>query len=116
MRTPRLLPLLAALAGIACPAAAQQGRPPGFDPYDPAGLNEAAAESARHGDLRTAWILLERAARIAPFDARIVRNRDEVRAHREASPATAAPMAPAAPASAASPLPPEPPALWPRKP
>lgn len=122
MRIPRLLSLLATLAGFACPAAvAQQGRA-GFDPYDPASLNEAAADSVRRADLRTAWILLERAARIAPYDGRIVRNRDEVRAHRAASPATGATMAPevraapASPAAPVAPLVPEPPPLWPRKP
>jgi len=110
------LRLLATLAVLACPAAAAQEGRPGFDPYDPASLNEAAADSVRRGDLRAAWILLERAARIAPFDGRIVRNRDEVRAHRGASLATASSSAPASPAGLVTPLPPEPPSLWPRKP
>lgn len=104
--------LAAILAALACPAAA-------FDPYDPAALNEAAAASVGRGDLATAEILLERAARIAPYDARIVRNRDALRARAGGSPAPAPERAggkaTAAPRPPAPEVPAEPPALWPPK-
>jgi len=76
-------------------------------------------EAIRQGDLDTAWILLERAARVAPYDPRIARNLRVLNAHRTG---TAAPGEPAAPQARPAPqaraprVPPEPPALWPPKP
>ncbi len=109
------------LAGTASCLAMAQG-PDGagartFDPYDPAALNEAAADAVRRGDASTAWILLERAARLAPHDARIAANLREVRAWRSGEAAPAAATVPAA-APAVRPLaapriPAEPPAIWP---
>ncbi len=111
MRASKILALLACLAASGVHA--------GFDAHDPAALNESAVEAIRQGDLDTAWILLERAARVAPYDPRIARNLRVLNAHRTG---TAAPGEPAAPQARPAPqaraprVPPEPPALWPPKP
>lgn len=114
------LPLLIACLAVA-PATAQQ--PPrtaaeemprlAYDPYDPVLLNEFAIDSVRQGDLTTAWILLERAARLAPYDARISRNLRELQAYRTGRPAPSGTPAPIAGPSAATGVPAEPPPLWP---
>lgn len=111
MRASKILALLACLAASGVHA--------GPDAHDPAALNESAVEAIRQGDLDTAWILLERAARVAPYDPRIARNLRVLNAHRTG---TAAPGEPAAPQARPAPqaraprVPPEPPALWPPKP
>jgi len=53
-----------------------------FNHYDPVMLNEYALARVREGDISTAWILLERAARLAPQDERIARNLAVLRAFR----------------------------------
>lgn len=102
--------LLASLLLAACAA-------PG-DHYHPLALNEAAMEHLAKGDVATARILLERAARIAPHDSRIIANRDAL----AALPGGATPQvrigqsAAAAPAPAAVPLAVTPvPPIWPAK-
>ena len=111
LRALSILPLIAALA---TPWAVAQRRAP-RDAYEPSALDEFALERLRAGDARTAAILLERAARLAPNDARI-------RAHLLALPSI--PQEPGAPSAARDPvaklaaaatIPPEPPALWPRR-
>ena len=102
-----ILVLLASLTSLAVLA--------GPDAYDPVVLNESAMEAIREGDLATARILLERAARIAPYDARIVRNLRALEAHRAG---VLLPDETAPPATRLAPrprVPPEPPALWPPK-
>lgn len=89
MRAAAIAPLLASLAACA---------PTAFDHYDPHALEALARERQRQGDTRTARILAERAARLAPHDRRI------------APPAADAPRAAAEPRVA-----PEPPPLWPAK-
>jgi Flp pilus assembly protein TadD len=49
--------------------------------YNPAALNEYAASQVKSGDLGTARIMLERAARIAPYNPRIVANLNALNAH-----------------------------------
>lgn len=119
--TTLLLPFacLATSAGLAMqPAAEGEGRPPraAADHHDPVLLNESAMDAIRQGDLATAWILLERAARIAPYDARIVRNLRELQAYRTGTAAPAEPAAPRARRGEAPSVPPEPPPLWPPRP
>lgn len=88
------------------------------DHYDPVLLNEFAVAKAGSGDLTTAWIMLERAARLAPHDPRIRHNLAELRALRAGLPA---PAAIADPAQMPRPLVdkqapgmlPEPPPIWP---
>jgi Flp pilus assembly protein TadD len=53
---------------------------PHFDPTNPIVLNEYAVQKALAGDISTAIILLKRALLIAPYDARIRRNLDVLRA------------------------------------
>jgi len=111
MRPSKILALLACLAASGVHA--------GPDAHDPAALNESAVEAIRQGDLDTAWILLERAARVAPYDPRIARNLRVLNAHRTG---TAVPEEPAVPRPRQAPkaraprVPPEPPAIWPPKP
>lgn len=109
MRAATTISWLAALAASGALAAA-----PSPDRYDPARLEAVAVERARSGDWGAARILIERAARLKPGDARIARHRDEIRSGRIPE---ALPPVPATPAPAASPkateLPPEPPAPWP---
>ena len=93
-----------------------------LDHLDPVALNAAAIEALRADDLRTAQILLARAARLAPNDARIARTRGVLEAKRAGESPTleAVPLRPAestrketpAPATA---IPPAPPPLWPPK-
>jgi len=116
----RLLATLAVAAGTAAaPGAGAQGpaTAPPFDPYDPVKLEAFAMERFRKGDTTTAWILLERAARLSPRDASIARHRDEVDAARQGVSAPApAPGTQRAPSAArARTVPAEPPALWPAR-
>ena len=95
---------------------------------DPIQLNELAVAKVRAGDTSTAWILLERAALLAPQDARIAANlrtmRDWRAGKRSAAPSASAPDVrastpfplspsgnPAVP-SVLPPLPPAPPPIW----
>lgn len=48
--------------------------------YNPTALNEYAASQVSSGDLGTARIMLERAARIAPYNPRIVENLNALKA------------------------------------
>lgn len=82
------------------------------DHHDPARLNEAAIGRIRQGDLATAAILLERAAHLAPHDARIRRNLGVLRAFRAGEAAGPEAIAPARTGPA---IPPEPPAPWPAR-
>ena len=50
-----------------------------YDHFDPVFLNEYAASMVKTGDRATGLILLERAARLAPFDPRIVANLNVLR-------------------------------------
>jgi Flp pilus assembly protein TadD len=116
----RLAPILALLTVLAAPGALAEPAP--FDPYDPVRLNERAIERVRAGDLAGARVLLERAARLAPFDARVAENLGTLRAYEAGEraplaaaaprPAPARPAVPPAPAKAAAVVA-EPPALWP---
>ena len=80
-----LAPLIFATLTTYGPLAPAQDRRPrqGFDHYDPIALNESAVASVREGDHTSAWILLERASRLAPHDVRIERNLAVLRAYRE---------------------------------
>jgi hypothetical protein len=51
---------------------------PAADPANPLELNESAAASAARGDIESAWLLLERAARIAPHDTRSASPRGKI--------------------------------------
>ena len=75
---------LAMLLGLTACALVPPGDPPAPDPGNPLQLNEAAVASAAQGDVETAWLLLERAARLAPHDTRIAANLAALRAFRAA--------------------------------
>lgn len=106
----RALPSLLAALAIGGALAAE----PSPDRYDPLRLDALALERARAGDWAAARILLERAARLVPGDARIARNLGDVRAGRlpgAPPPAAASPSA-APPVASPSAPPPEPPPIW----
>lgn len=65
---------IAALLLTAFGPAAWGQEPLSPDPFDPVSLNEQALASVAAGDLGGARILLERAARLAPHDPRILDN------------------------------------------
>jgi hypothetical protein len=77
---------LALLLGLAACAGSGPGAGSSGDPANPLDLNEIAVASAARGDIETAWLLLERAARLAPHDTRIAVNLDAVREFRLTSP------------------------------
>lgn len=80
-----LLALLFAFCAHGCttPSAVElPASEPGLDHLNPVMLNEYAAACIRDGDIDTAWILLERAALLAPHDERIAANLAVVRAWR----------------------------------
>lgn len=92
-----------------------------FDHYNPVALNESAVERIRDGDLGTARILLERAARLAPHNERILRNLRELKAQMDgvalADPAKESGLSVKADAERAqgktgNSVLPEPPAIW----
>ena len=113
MRAISFTPLVAGLAVSAALAQPTSGERPSCVPrdhYDPGALAEFALERMREGDLCTAQIMLERAARISPNDPRIGRVRGEIGAAGAPPPAQSterrgAPMQ----------LPPAPPPIWPAK-
>jgi hypothetical protein len=119
MRAISLSILVACLAGT--PAIAQQlpetavreAPRPTYDHYDPVLLNEYAIDAIRQGDATTAWILLERAGRLGPYDPRIQGNVRELRAYRTGKPSPPQAPAPRAQEGAGPAIPREPPALWP---
>jgi hypothetical protein len=101
-----LLPALAAAPGAGAAA---------FEAVDPSALVVAARERAREGDHATARILLERAARIAPWNERAAQGLRELDGGGPAS-AAPPPIVPVKAAPAPSPVvPPEPPAPWPAR-
>lgn len=118
MHRTRLLGLFLGLAAVlaAAPAAreasAQQWPRLAYDPHDPARLNEAAIARLREGDARTAEILLERAARLAPHDPRIARNLRELQAWLSGGPSPA-PLPATESRAPGQAVPPAPPAPWP---
>lgn len=97
--------------GCAGSTSAGLGPPEDLDPSNPFVLNELAAGSLKRGDLDSARVLLERAARLAPHDPRISANLIVVRAAGRGTPPNGPnPIAPDpnAPASALA----EPPRIW----
>lgn len=101
------------LLACASHAATADGAAPAmrYDHFNPVVLNEFALQKYRDGDLRSALILLERANLLAPHDARIRRNLDILRAHRDGKPFvdtaaadTAAVDTAAAPSGSAAPV------------
>lgn len=62
-----------------------------FDYSDPVSLNELAIEKIREGDGATAALLLERAALLAPHDARIRRNLESLKSGTQAKPPVSRP-------------------------
>lgn len=115
----RLAPLIA-LAIVACAAElpSHTGLQEPFDHYNPVHLNERAVAAVAAGDVVEAWILLERAAWLAPNDRQIARNLAAVRAYRAGAwpeagePGTQQPEAPLAAGHARPSLPAEPPPIW----
>jgi hypothetical protein len=91
----RLIPVL--LLSIAGPTVlAAEPQTARFDHYNPVALNELALAKIAAGDTGTAAILLERAVLLAPYDARIRRNLELLRASQTgksaAMPAQPAPV------------------------
>jgi hypothetical protein len=105
--------LLLALTPLALHAAEA---PASLDHTSPAALNERALREMEQGNGGTAVLLLERAVLLAPYDARIRRNLDIVKAWQAGRPAPAPPSegardrAPARTAGGDAGLPPVP--LW----
>jgi Flp pilus assembly protein TadD len=88
------------VCGCSVLGCANAGHRQELEHYDPVALNELAVEKVREGQLTTAWILLERAARLAPHDARLARNLAVLRAFRAGTP-TPSVAEPSAPSRAA---------------
>jgi hypothetical protein len=115
----RLAPLIGLLAaGCAATPPPHTGLQEPFDHYSPVHLNERAVAAVAAGDVTEAWILLERAARLAPHDQRIARNLAAVRAYRAAAwpearePAVQPPDETPAEGNAGTSVPAEPPPIW----
>lgn len=106
--SPLFMSIALCLAGCAASTASSLGPAEDLDQANPFVLNELAVASAQRGDLDTAHLLLQRAARLTPHDARIARNLDAVRAARSGTPPPRR-LSAAAPSSA----PPAQPAIWP---
>ena len=101
------------VAGCAAPPSSRLGPAEDLDQANPYVLNELAVASAQRGDVETAALLLERAARLVPHDTRIAQNLDTVRAARAGTPPPRRPgIASAAPAI---PVQPAQPAIWPSR-
>ena len=112
----RLLALALFCAVLATPGLAQV-----YNHYDPGDLVMRARQAIAEGDLATACVLLSRAGKLAPHDARVslawgdyesAQNGMPVRALEPSQPAAGAPDASARPAT---PIPPQPPAPWPAR-
>lgn len=126
MRAHLTFTLTLVACGAALCAGAAEPEPSRHAPDSPPRLNQLAVSQARGGDLTGAWILLERAALLAPDDERIRQNLRAVRAARDGREPAAEPTA-AAVAAAATPDAPKPPvganddrepplpAPWPKK-
>jgi hypothetical protein len=117
MRAHRLASLAASLIASSAMSGALA-----VEHYDLAALNDQALESLERGDVMTACILLHRAVRLAPYDARTADNVRVLEAHLAGvpPPASTPAVSPAAPAKASAPaaapvVPPAPPAPWPPK-
>lgn len=81
MRAPFLLGIFLQLACSSVSAwAASAGQ---YNHYDPVWLNEYALTQVRQGNLGTARIMLERAVRLDPYDARIGENLRILRAQMD---------------------------------
>lgn len=116
-RRQRLLPAPGASAALSALALALAGCAGGLSPTlgpsadldlaNPYVLNEIAVAGVQRGDLHTAWLLLERAARLAPHDERIVNNLEALRAARSGTPLPPRRAEASAPAVA-----PPPPPIW----
>ena len=121
MRTASFAPLLAGLAiGAALAQEPPNARPDtsarlSYDHYDPVALDQLARERLRLGETMTARILLERAARLAPYDRRVARNLEELEASPAAAIAPRASLRLTTVLGTAPDIPPEPPPLWPAK-
>jgi hypothetical protein len=100
-------------AALAMPAFAQ-----GYNHYDPNDLVARARQAIAEGDLATACVLLSRAGKLAPRDARVLFAWGDYEAAQDGlpprAPAPAQPAPAAAPQSAVS-IPPQPPAPWPAR-
>jgi hypothetical protein len=111
---------LAIAIALACAAATTSGRAQAYDHYDPAALVAQARIAIAEGDLPTACVLLSRAGKLAPHDARVslawgdyeaAQNGMPAREPAQVQPASA----PVAIAKPAGPIPPEPPKPWPAR-
>lgn len=103
---PVAMVLLLALGGCAAPTSPTLGPATDVDFANPYVLNELAVAGVQRGDVDTAWVLLERAARLAPHDERILTNLEALRAVRAGKPP------PRRAAAAAAAVPPAPPPIW----
>ena len=85
--------------------------------YDPAALVTYARKAMREGDMATACVLLSRASRLAPHDARVQLAWGDYESAQQGLPLRdePAPAPVAAAARAAKPVASEPPAPWPAK-
>ena len=110
----RTIAIALVCAVLSLPAIAQV-----FNHYDPSDLVVRARQAIAEGDLATACVLLSRAGKLAPHDARVRLAWSDYEAAQNGlpiaapAPSTAAPSAPAAAAKPAGPVAREPPPPWP---
>jgi hypothetical protein len=101
-------------AALALPAFAQ-----GYDHYDPNDLVSRARQAIAEGDLPTACVLLSRAGKLAPRDARVLFAWGDYEAAQNGVPVrSTSQLVPAmrdTEARTAAPIPPPPPAPWPAR-
>ena len=117
-----VLAVLGGCAHLPMPAFGPAAPRAAIDHGNPIQLNEAAVASAASGDVDAAWLLLERAARLAPHDERIVANLAALREYCAATPRGAIvgialpSAAPRRPQPSRFGAPAETPAIWPAAP
>ena len=105
---------------ITCATVATAGRAQVYDHYDPAALVAQARIAIAEGDFATACVLLARAGKLAPHDARVSLAWGDYEAAQNGLPvrdsvAVAPPPALVAGAKPAVTIPPEPPKPWPAR-
>ena len=112
----RTIALAIVCATLCLPAGAQV-----YNHYDPGDLVTRARQAIAERDLATACVLLSRAGKLAPHDARVSLAWGDYDAAQNGLPITApaltktSPAEPAAAAKPAGPVPPAPPPPWPAR-
>lgn len=99
---------------LTCAVLALPGLARGYDHFDPNALVMRARQAIAEGDLPTACVLLARAGKLAPHDARVALAWSDYEAAQNGMPPRSPAPAQTAPApQPAVAIPPQPPAPWP---